>query len=792
MERSEELAEENRRLRRTMRDLVAFSTLPAVWGSLPPEAIARSLADTLRRTLALEFVYVRLSGLSQLVEVVSAEGRENAAALVTAAVAPLLDVERIQPARTLRDPFGNETLQAAVIRFGPSDAAGVVVAAARRGDFPTEHERLLLGVGANQTATVVERRRGEAQVRASAERLQALVSASSDVVYRVSPDWAEMRLVRGREFVADTHEPTSTWLEKYIHPEDQAHVRSVIQEAVQTRSVFELEHRVRRVDGSIGWTFSRAVPLLSPEGEIVEWFGAASDITERKRAEERLRVSEEKYRTLFDSMDEGFCIYEMIYDQAGQPVDYRFLEVNPAFERHTGLADAEGKTIRELVPNHEQRWFEIYSRVVETGVPVRVENRGEGMQRWFNVYAFRHGGPGSRKVAAIFTDVTDRTLMEQEREHLMERLRDADRRKDEFLATLAHELRNPLAPIRNAVQIMRMSNEPELQGEAQTVIERQLGQMVRLVDDLMDVSRISRDKLELKQERVDLAKVVQSAVETSRPLIDQMGHRLSVRLPPQPVYVDADPTRLAQVFLNLLNNSAKYTEAGGRIELTAERHGSDVVVSVRDNGIGIPAENLPSVFDLFSQVASGLYRSQGGLGIGLSLVRRLVEMHGGSITAESGGLGLGSTFAVRLPMVSQGSPPESPETEEAVATSKLRILIVDDNRDSTDSLAMMLKLMGNEIRTAYDGEQAVAVAEASRPDVILLDIGLPNMNGYEVCRRIRAAAGDRKLIVIAQTGWGQDEDRQRTQAAGFDYHLVKPVDPQSLMKLLTELQVTAG
>ncbi len=376
-----------------------------------------------------------------------------------------------------------------------------------------------------------------------------------------------------------------------------------------------------------------------------------------------------------------------------------------------------------------------------------------------------------------------------ENARLYEQLREADRRKDEFLALLAHELRNPLAPIRNAVQIIRLSTEQAALEQARTLIERQLGQMVRLVDDLMDVSRISRNKLELRKEPVELSSVVQSAVETIRPLIEQMGHDLTVTLPPPPVVIEADPVRLAQVFMNLLNNSAKYTERGGHIRLTAERQGSDVVVAVKDTGIGIPADKLPTVFDLFSQVEGSLSHSQGGLGIGLSLVKRLVEMHDGSVEAKSDGLGKGSTFSVRLPvLIAHSRPHGSGEKEAAAPKSSLRILIVDDNRDNADSLGMMLRIMGNETQTAYDGEEAVAAAMAFRPDVILLDIGLPKLNGYEACRRIREHLWGDDVVLIALTGWGQEDDVRRSDEAGFDHHMVKPVNPDALMKLLAGLQ----
>ena len=323
------------------------------------------------------------------------------------------------------------------------------------------------------------------------------------------------------------------------------------------------------------------------------------------------------------------------------------------------------------------------------------------------------------------------------------------------------------------------------------MMERQLTQMVRLVDDLMDASRINLGKLELRKERLPLASVVNSAVEASRPLMGQMGHKLTVTLPEQPIIVDADMTRLAQVFLNLLNNAAKYSDRGGHIRLNVESQGSEVVVTVKDNGIGIDADKLPKVFEMFTQLGGTFERSQGGLGIGLTLVKRLVDMHGGSVEAKSDGPALGSEFVVRLPVVLEASQPRASRVADGPTATKpsLRILIVDDNRDGADSLSEMLKMMGNDTRTAYDGQQGVDLAGEYRPDVILLDIGLPKLNGYEACRLIREQLNGKRVVLIAMTGWGQDEDRRRSREAGFDHHMVKPLNPQSLVRMLSELVV---
>jgi PAS domain S-box-containing protein len=384
----------------------------------------------------------------------------------------------------------------------------------------------------------------------------------------------------------------------------------------------------------------------------------------------------------------------------------------------------------------------------------------------------------------VLVDITNRKRAE-------ETLKEADRRKDEFLAMLAHELRNPLASVHNALAILRKDRASSPESEwALGVIERQTQQLTRLVEDLLDVSRITRGKLELRKERVELAEVLREAVETSRPHLEADRHELTFTEPPQAVWLDADRTRLAQAFANLLNNAAKYTEPGGRVWLSADRQGSDAVVSVRDNGVGIPAEMLSRIFELFAQVDRSLERAQGGLGIGLTLVKRLIEMHGGSVSAHSDGPGKGSEFVVRLPLVLDPPPPraEGLESERASSVASLRILIVDDNEDAARSLGVLLRIMGNEIRTAHDGLEAVSVAEEFRPDVAVMDIGLPRLSGYEAARKIRGQPWGAGMTLIAVTGWGQEGDRQRSKEAGFDHHMVKPVNLPELMRLLTSLE----
>ncbi len=403
----------------------------------------------------------------------------------------------------------------------------------------------------------------------------------------------------------------------------------------------------------------------------------------------------------------------------------------------------------------------------------------DGSVHWLearaNVFTDAHDKPV--RIIGVNMDVTERKLAE-------ERLR-------EFLATLAHELRNPLAPIRNALELLRRSDgNADLLEQARSMMGRQVEQMVRLIDDLLDMSRISQGKVQLRKERVELAVVVRSAVETVRPLIDAQAHELTITAPPEPIYLDADPTRLAQVISNLLNNAAKYTEKGGHVWLIAERQGNEAVISVRDTGIGIAAEHLPHLFEMFSQVAPALERSQGGLGIGLSLVRGLVELHGGSVEARTGGIGKGSEFIVRLPVVEAPVPHGEQRAnlgEKPRSRLKHRILVVDDNRDAADSLAMMLSVSGHETRTAYDGLEAVRTAADFQPNVVLLDIGLPKLNGYEAARQIRKQAWGADMALIALTGWGQEEDKRRALEAGFDHHLTKPVEAAALEKLLARM-----
>jgi signal transduction histidine kinase/ActR/RegA family two-component response regulator len=375
-------------------------------------------------------------------------------------------------------------------------------------------------------------------------------------------------------------------------------------------------------------------------------------------------------------------------------------------------------------------------------------------------------------------------------------LQQADHRKDVFLATLAHELRNPLAPLRNAIELQRRAGSDSRVIEAtRAMMERQVGQMVRLIDDLLDMSRLTAGRLQLQKTRMPLADVLNVAVETSKPLIEAARHEFTIQIPQQPIYLHADWTRLAQVFANLLNNSAKYTGTGGHIWLTAELRAGEAVIMVRDTGIGIAKNDLSRIFELFTQVAPVLERPKSGLGIGLSLVKGLVELHGGTIEATSAGLGKGSEFTVRLPVLASVADHTSLHTVEKQSrhVRRRRIVVVDDLADAADSLATMLQMMGHDTRTAYDGVEAVQAVGAFKPDVVFLDIGLPKMNGYDAARSIRAQPHGKHVTLVALTGWGQEQDRRRAADAGFDHHLTKPIDPETVEALIARLdQISAA
>ena len=532
----------------------------------------------------------------------------------------------------------------------------------------------------------------------------------------------------------------------------------------------------------------RSEVLKAKVGVFVELYRSKEELRlrERRDFEQRLEAKEERYRALFESIDEGFCVVKLLRGPDGRVRDYRFEEANGAFTMHTGLSDAVGRTIRELVPEHDAHWFELYGQVAETGEAARFVQEAKAMKRWFDVHASRLGGAGSDLVAVLFSDITQRLVAEQDMRRLNEELAQANRRKTEFLATLAHELRNPLAPLSNGLHLMRMaSTKPEMLEKTRQMMERQIQHMVHLVDDLLDVARISTGKVELRRQRIDLKDIVATAVETSASLVDAGQHKLTVELPSQPLPMEADPTRLAQVVSNLLNNAAKYTPPGGRIALKVGVDGPQAVLCVTDTGIGIAPEALSKVFEMFAQVPTA-GKPQGGLGIGLSLVQSLVDLHGGSVSASSPGAGQGSTFTVHLPLLSASSDTmaDTSSSQTPSRPGQLQVMVVDDNTDAAESLGVLLDIEGHAAHIAHTGAEALQLAQSQAFDVVFLDIGLPDMTGYDVARRMRMLPTMEKTLLVALTGWGTQDDRQRTRDAGFDRHLTKPAELPAVEELL--------
>jgi PAS domain S-box-containing protein len=513
----------------------------------------------------------------------------------------------------------------------------------------------------HRTEDITEQVTADKAMRESEHRFRALTNATADVIYRMSPDWSQMRELDGRGFLKTTEAAGEYRLEDYVPPEDQAMGRAAIEAAIRDKAVFVLEHRVLRPGRSPGWTYSRAVPILDADGGIVEWIGAASDITERKEAEERLK--------------------------------------------------------------------------------------------------------------------------------------DADRRKDEFLAMLAHELRNPLAPISAAASLLQLGtlDEARLRTTSQ-VIARQARHMTRLVDDLLDVSRVTRGLIRIDTAALDLHDVVAEAVEQVAPLIGGRRHRLDLRLSAEPVMVAGDRKRLVQLLANLLNNAAKFTPEGGRLEVTTEAAGPHVRLEVADDGIGMTPDMAEHAFDLFSQAERSADRASGGLGLGLALVRSLAALHGGTASCRSDGPGRGSTFTVCLPRLTDGrtgEPEAAAGTAPAAPHGGLHILVVDDNVDAAATLAMLLDTMGHRVAVEHGPHAALERALRDAPQVCLLDIGLPGMDGNELARRLRAHPATARAVLVALSGYGQPADRARALAAGFDHYLVKPVDAAQLAAVLLTASAAA-
>jgi len=657
-----------------------------------------------------------------------------------------------------------------------------------------EERRFRSGALQNADSILLARQKAEQELAAERERLRITLASIGDAV--ISTD------VEGRvTYLNEVAEALTGWIRAEAMGRPLPDVFRIVDE--QTRRPAEnpalralkegvvvglANHTVLIArDGTERPVDDSASPMLDESGVPVGAVLVFRDVSEHRRAEE----AQARLAAIVESSQDAII---------SKTLNGVIRTWNTGAERlfKYSAEEAVGRSITLIIPPERlDEEKEILARLaggerIEHYETVRMDRNGRRIDLSLTVSPIRDAEGRVIGASKIARDVTERKQGEEALRQAVEALKEADRRKDEFLALLAHELRNPLAPLRNGLQVMRLaSGDADIVAKARDMMDRQLSHMVRLIDDLLDISRIGTNKVELRRSRVLLADVVSSAVETARPALEAAGHELTVALPPEPVYLDADLTRMAQVFGNLLNNSAKYTERGGHVWLTATREDGQIVVAIRDTGIGIPAFALPTIFDLFSQVDRSIERRAGGLGIGLALVKGLVEMHGGTVEAASPGQGQGSTFTVRLPLLeSRAEPSPGTPAQEVPGSSgsKRRILVVDDNRDSAASMAMMLKLQGSEVRTAHDGLEAVDLAAKLRPQVILMDIGMPKLNGYEATRRIREQPWGRDVVIIALTGWGQEEDRARSKEAGCDGHLVKPVDLADLEKLLMELE----
>lgn len=642
-------------------------------------------------------------------------------------------------------------------------------------------------VVAGSTRETTARKQMEETLREREDRLRLASQAVQAVIYdwNIKTDHVErcIELLHLLGFdPSDAEVTTNSWYRTRVHPEEDARTTKVVMDAIAARAAtFQDEHRIRHRDGHYLWVLDSGVFLYDAAGNATRCVGSITDITSRKEAEESLRQSEERYRTLFNSIDEGFAICEMLFNEENLPYDYRFLEVNPMYKKLTGLNEAIGKTGRELEPNLEEKWFKIYGDVVRTGESIRFESHLAAWDKWYDLYVTRIGDPKERKFAILFNDITERKMSEQA-------LRDADRRKNDFLATLAHELRNPLTPIRSALEILNHTDKREQEQQARMIIERQIRKIVILVDDLLEISRITRGKIKIHKELISVQSVIRDVIETIEPLMTAAKHQFTIQMPDDLVCINADEVRIAQIIINIVNNAIKYTNNGGAISLILTTESDQAVIRVKDNGIGIPTDRLERIFQLFEQVEQHGRKFQSGLGIGLSLARELTELHGGTITAYSEGEGKGSEFTLRLPLAEDQTPLdgelpcEDEPTIPAFEGDRKKILVVEDDIDIADMLKAVLEMENYTVKIANTGEYAIQLASEFLPEAALVDIGLPDIGGHEVARRLRRQHSD--LLLLAHSGWGSDEDLQRSKEAGFDYHLVKPAEIEEIINIL--------
>jgi PAS domain S-box-containing protein len=627
----------------------------------------------------------------------------------------------------------------------------------------------------------------------TARLLASIVESSDDAIIGKGLDGTiqSWNAAAERLFGYPAEEAVGRHISLVIPPDRLAQESDIIARLKAGQRIDHLETERLGSDGTRLLVSLTISPIRDDSGTVTGASTIVRDVTRQRQAE----AERQKFVTLVETSTD----FIGMSDLDGMP-----FFVNRAGLEMVGLDDIEQARRTPVssffFPEDQHRIVhEFFPTILEEGhgeIEVRFRHFKTGEARWMAYKVVTLPDAAGRPIAfaTVSQDVTERKRLEDNLKRLAADLSEADRRKNEFLAMLAHELRNPLAPISNAARVLRLGGrDGEALRPASEMLERQVGQMARLVDDLLDMSRITRGKIELRRERIELGPIVDQAVEAVRAMYKSMSHQLTVVLPPEPMCLDADPARLTQVIGNLLNNACKFTDPGGHVWLTVARESQQIAVRVRDNGIGISAEHLPRLFEMFAQVDTSLERSRDGLGIGLTLVKTLVEMHGGTVEAHSDGLGRGSEFVVRLPVLAEMPERQSrPPVGELMPSVGRRVLIVDDSEDGAESLAMLLRFAGHDTYKAHDGIAAIEAAEQLQPDAVLLDFGLPRLNGYEVCSRIRQEPWGKDLVLVALTGWGQEEDRQRSKEAGFDAHMVKPVDHDVLLTLLASLPSVRG
>jgi PAS domain S-box-containing protein len=650
------------------------------------------------------------------------------------------------------------------------------------------------------------RRKMEEDLRETRERLQTALDVGGIGTW--SWDIPNDRVTADRNlarfFGVSPDDAAGGPLEKYtqsVHPDDIEQLFENLERAITSDLTFSQDYRLLQKDGSLLWVEARGRIEQDSNGRPLQLNGVVLDITERKSTEDAMRRSEERYRTLFEAIDNGFCVIDMIYDENDKPIDYRFVEINPAFKKQTGMQDAIGKSAKELVPDLDEFWFKTYGRVGLTGESVQFESWADAMQRWFEVSAFRIGPPELRRVALLFADITARRQGEEALREAHVQAEETNRIKDQFLATLSHELRTPLNAILGWANILRTNElDRATQKKGLETIERNARSQAQLINDLLDVSRILTGKMHMELQPVELAELVDNAVKNVLPAMQAKQIQLETNIDRSTGFISGDADRLSQVFWNLLSNAIKFTPQGGRITVNLMRVDAQVQVQVIDTGEGISAEFLPHLFERFRQADASSTRTYGGLGIGLALVRHLMEAHGGTVHAESPGEGKGSTFSVIFPLQAVQPPlqdvVEEPEGDvTAVPEAErpghdltgLRILVVDDEADAREMAELALQRRGAMVAVADSVEKAFDLFLESRDqqtpfDVLVSDIGMPLADGYELIRRIRSfeKLGEDTLPAIALTAFASPKDRMDALLAGFQEHVAKPVDPNDL------------